>query len=240
MIGIEAVAALVDIGELHRLADADRAGVRRFLAGDQLEQRRLAGAVGADHADNAVGGQLEGEVLEQHPVSERLFEAIGFQHEVAEARAGRDLDLGEGLGLPRIFLRCDHFLVRGETRLRLGLTGLGARSHPFEFAGHGALAGFAFALLLHDALGLLLQPAGVVALVGDALAAVELQRPLGHLIKEVAVVGDEDDAARELLQVMLQPGDAFGVKVVGRLVQQEHVGLGQKQAGQRDTALFTP
>ena len=43
---------------------------------------------------------------------------------------------------------------------------------------------------------LLLEPAGVVALVRDALAAVELEDPAGHVVEEVAVVGDGDDGAR--------------------------------------------
>ncbi|MNQ74393.1 hypothetical protein D3C85_891480 [compost metagenome] len=72
-----------------------------------------------------------------------------------------------------------------------------------------------------------------------ALAAVQFQCPLGHLIQEVAVVGDEDDAAREVLQVMLQPSDGFGVQVVGRFVHQQHVGLAEQQAGQSHAALFT-
>ncbi len=52
-------------------------------------------------------------------------------------------------------------------------------------------------------------------------------------------MGHQDDAAREGFQVVLQPGDALGVQVVGRFVEQQHVGLGQQQAGQRDAALLT-
>ena len=50
-------------------------------------------------------------------------------------------------------------------------------------------------------------------------------------------MGDQDHAAGEVLQVMLQPGhQELGVEVVGGLVQQQHVGLGQQQARQRDPA----
>ena len=42
----------------------------------------------------------------------------------------------------------------------------------------------------------------------------------------------------EALQEHFQPLDRFGVQVVGRLVEQQHVGLGQQQAAQRDAALF--
>src|SRR3546814_3459669 len=49
----EGVAALVDIAELHGVADAQAAAVGLLLAGDHAEQRGLAGAVGADDADEA-------------------------------------------------------------------------------------------------------------------------------------------------------------------------------------------
>src|SRR6185312_12541977 len=55
LFAVERVAALVDITELHRLADLHRAAVGFFLAGNHAEQRRLARAVRADHADDAAG-----------------------------------------------------------------------------------------------------------------------------------------------------------------------------------------
>src|SRR3712207_6916364 len=48
LLGIERIAALVDIAEVHGLADADAAFVGLLLAGDQLEQGRFAGAVRPD------------------------------------------------------------------------------------------------------------------------------------------------------------------------------------------------
>jgi hypothetical protein len=36
------------------------------------------------------------------------------------------------------------------------------------------------------------------------------------------------------VQEALEPGDRFGVEMVGRLVEQKHVGLGQQQPAQRD------
>jgi hypothetical protein len=80
LLGIERVARLVDIAELHRLADLDRAGVGLFLAGDHAEQRGLAGAVGADDADDAAGRQLEIQILDQQPVAIALGQAFGFDH----------------------------------------------------------------------------------------------------------------------------------------------------------------
>ena len=84
--------------------------------------------------------------------------------------------------------------------------------------------------------GLGLQVGGVVALVRVGTAAVELEDPLGDVVEEVPVVGDGDDGAGVLLQVLLQPLHALGVEVVGGLVEQQQVGLLQQQLAQRDAA----
>ena len=58
------------------------------------------------------------------------------------------------------------------------------------------------------------------------MAAVEFEYPLGGVVEEVAVVGDGDDGAGEAHEELLQPFHRLGVEVVGRLVEQQHVGLG--------------
>ena len=52
-------------------------------------------------------------------------------------------------------------------------------------------------------------------------------------------MGDHQHRAGIFLEVVFQPGDAFGVQMVGRLVKQQDVRLLDQQAGQRDPALFT-
>src|SRR5262249_37632005 len=106
------------------------------------------------------------------------------------------------------------------------------------FARERLLAAFAFALFGFSALGFGLEPGRVIAFVRNALAAIEFERPLRHLIEEVAIVGDEDDATREVLKVMLQPGDAFGVEVVSGFVEQQHVWLREQQTAECDAAAF--
>ena len=95
------------------------------------------------------------------------------------------------------------------------------------------------AALDREALGLLLQVGRVVALVGVRAAAVELEDPLGDVVEEVPVVGDGQDGALVVGEVLLEPQHALGVEVVGRLVEQQQVGLGQQQLAQRHAALLT-
>ncbi len=82
------------------------------------------------------------------------------------------------------------------------------------------------------------QPAGIVAFVRDARAAVEFENPAGDVVEEVTVVGDRHHGAGEVVEEALQPGHRVGVQVVGRFVQQQHVRCGQQQAAQCDAALF--
>ena len=49
-------------------------------------------------------------------------------------------------------------------------------------------------------------------------------------------MGDGQDGARVRRQVLLEPLHALGVEVVGRLVEQQQVGLLEQQLAQRDPA----
>ena len=55
-------------------------------------------------------------------------------------------------------------------------------------------------LFLQHALLLLLQPGGIIALVGNAAAAIELEDPARHIVEEVAVMGHDQDRARDSLR----------------------------------------
>src|SRR5690606_25760926 len=61
---------LIDVRDLHRLTDLEITAVERLKADDRLEERRLADAVRADDADDAVRREGEREVVEEHPVAE--------------------------------------------------------------------------------------------------------------------------------------------------------------------------
>ncbi len=87
------VARLVDIAELHRLADLDGAGVGLLLAGDHAEQRGLAGAVRADDADDAAGRQIEGEIVDQQIVAVAFLEMLEVDDVLAEPLGHRNGDL---------------------------------------------------------------------------------------------------------------------------------------------------
>ena len=203
-------------------------------AGDHPEERGLAGAVRADHADDAAARQAEREVLHQHAVVVALRHALGFDDEVAQPLADRDVDL-DVVEL-HVLLVGDEALEVAQARLRLVAARACAHPDPLELAVDRPLARLLLLLLGGEPLLLLLEPRRVVALERDAVAAVELEDPAGHVVEEVAVVGDDDDGARVLLQVALEPRDRLGVEVVRGLVQQQQVRRRQEQLAQRDAA----
>src|SRR5690606_14600812 len=94
LVRVESVTRLVNIGQVNSLTDADRALVRLFLAGQHAEQCRLTSTVRSDHTNDATGGQLEVQIIDQQAVAVALGEVFDFDHHIAKALAGRNDDLG--------------------------------------------------------------------------------------------------------------------------------------------------
>ena len=76
---------------------------------------------------------------------------------------------------------------------------------------------------------LLLLPLPILRIVAwevlDFALSFEHQQVVHHLVHEVAVVADHDDAAREVLQVFFQNLQRHNVKVIGGLVEHQEVGV---------------
>ena len=76
----------------------------------------------------------------------------------------------------------------------------------------------------------LLEEGGVIAGVGGQLLLCDLVDAFHDLIHELAVMGDHQERAGVRLEIILQPEQRHQVEVVGRLVEQEEVGLHDEQA----------
>ncbi len=83
--------------------------------------------------------------------------------------------------------------------------GRGLRSIPARASSAFWRAVVLAALLVH-ALGLGFEIGRVVALIGNAAAAVEFEDPAGDIVEEIAVVGDDQHRARIFAQMLFQPG----------------------------------
>src|SRR5690606_12808987 len=117
-----------------------------------LEQRRLARAVGSDHPDDAARGQGKAQILEQQFVAIGLRNALGFDDLAAEAFGHLD----DNLRLARLaaVLRVLELLELADTRLRLGLARRGRLPDPFELACKRLLLARFLATFLLEPLGL--------------------------------------------------------------------------------------
>ena len=99
-------------------------------AGDHLEQRGLAGAVGTDDADDGAGRDDEVEVVDQQAVAEALGDVLELDHVVAQALARRDEDF-VGFVAALVFDRLQVFEAR-QARLALAAAALGVLARPLQ------------------------------------------------------------------------------------------------------------
>ena len=194
----------------------------------------LPAPFGADHADDAARRQLEGEIVDQQAVAIALGQALEIDHVLAEPLGDGNGDL-RGLGL-LLARELQQILVALVARLGLGLARLRRGRDPLLLAGQRLLMRGVLAAFLLEPLLLLHQPGRIVALVGNALAAVELENPARDVVEEVAVMGDDQDRAGIVAQMAFEPGHRLGVEMVGRFVQQQQFRLVEQQLAQRDAA----
>ena len=134
-------------------------------------------------------------------------------------RDGHGLQLGEALhpalrlgGLARLGLEAVH------EALQVGALGVLLRLGGHQVTGP---------------LAPLLLEAVVVAGVEVDGAGVQMHDRVADAVEQLSVVADHQDGARIALQPRLQPQGALEVEVVGGLVQEEEVGLGQERPRQR-------
>ncbi len=130
------------------------------------------------------------------------------------------------------------FLIALQSCLGLRLARLGIRAHPFQLAFQRLGERVLLALLLRQALSLLFQPGGIIALPGYAVAAVEFENPFRDIVEKVSIMRDRDDGARVFLEEVFEPGYRLRIQVVGGFVEQQHVGFRQQQPAQSDPALL--
>ena len=73
----------------------------------------------------------------------------------------------------------------------------------------------------------------VAAGVEIELAFAQMQDGVDRIVQELAVVADDQRGVRIFLQPRLEPERALEIEVVGRLVEQQHVGLREQGGRQR-------
>ena len=239
---VEVLVRLTEPARVHLGTALDGAAVGLELAQQRADERGLAGAVGADHADAVAGRDEEVEGAEELALAELLGDLLGHEHRVAHARTARQADLH------RVELdRTLHQLVALEALeargTAAGLLGALARLVAQDVA---LLAADAVELLLvhahlgEVALGAKRHERLVVARIAAHLAFVDLLDAVHHAVEQATVVADDHHRALEGLgQEGLEPLAALDVEVVRGLVEHDHVGVLQQQARQAESRLLS-
>ena len=225
---------LGEVGHVDVGADRARARHRGQVAQEQAHQGGLARSVRADQRQLLPPLQGEAHAGQDGRSVVADGHVVQFGHHPRGPAGRREPEAGH-LGAMVRHLDAFELLERLDAALDLASLGrlvaepfdepLDVRHLPGLAACGGAGAGQPL-LPLHDELG---EPTHVL---GRGPVR-QLDDPLGHGVDEVAVVAHEEDGTRVGGQRVLEPRHAVRVEVVGGLVEDERVGLGQQQAAQR-------
>ena len=182
-------------------------------------------SVRPNHSNDARLGQIEFQVVDQKTIPEGLPYAANVNHNVSQSRSGGDVYLAFRAHLSRGSGQ-QQLVVPAQPRLALRALRLRITPDPLQFGGHG-LGGGGHALLLPlQTLVLGLEPLGVVALEGYALSAIEFEYPPRDVLQDVSIVRYANDCALELIEELLEPGDALGIEVIRWLETSQRFGRG--------------
>ena len=227
------------IGDAHVGAQVAGAGGGRLQAGEDLHERGLAGAVGADERHVLAAVELEVDVAVDVLVAVGLGYALQAHDHVAGARRVGELKVDVFVALGQDDELLFDLLDLADSLLGLGgLGGLVAELVDEDLhVGDVALLGGTLGAHLLQVVLALLEVAAVVAGVGGHAAVLERGDVVDAGVHEGAVVADDEDGAVVAGDKAAQPLDAFEVQVVGGLVQQQQIRVAQEELGQRDAHL---
>ena len=209
------------------------------MAVDELHERGLARAVGAHERHVVAAVEAKRDVVVDVVVLVVLRDALEGHDLVARARRLGEAEvhllgrLGQHDELLAHALELLDALLHLARLGRLVAEALDEGLHVLDVA----LLGGALGAQLLEVVLALAQVARVVAGVGHEALVLE-RRDVAHAgVHERAVVADEEDGPVVGGEERLEPLDALEVEVVGRLVEEQQVGVAQQQLRQGDAHL---
>ena len=166
----------------------------------------------------------------------RLVDLLGVDHHLGLHVVIREPELRRSGRAEHRGSRGAHLVQLGEAALVAPAPGGDSALQPVELELQLRVEPLGVARLLRiDRLG-----PGVEAAEADLgaaqSAAVEPERGAGEALQEGAVVADRDEGAGVAAEPVLEPFDRGEVEMVGRLVEQQHVGILRKRPGDRGPA----
>ncbi|MNI31324.1 hypothetical protein D3C73_852030 [compost metagenome] len=80
----------------------------------------------------------------------------------------------------------------------------------------------------------------IVGCITGQLGKLQMVDNIDDFIHKFSIMGDQDERIRVLLQIVRQPVNMLHIQIVGRLIQQQYIGLLQQQLGQQDFRALSP
>ncbi len=238
---IELTPLLIMEPYVDRWARNSPAGERFAAPADHVEQGRLTRPVRANDPEPLAPIEKQFQPLDQW--CSRLepdSDIVQFDHLIAEPRSAV-VQCGEvKIAQPGFGLRSSVDDVGCSFNPSSTLAGTRFRSpaQPCELASSKVLAGLFVDRRPLLTSGAPFQVPGVAALVGVSRATVEFEDPRRNAIEYRSVVGDDNQPALELCEFVFEPLNSVDVEMVGRLVQHQQFGLGDKRTRKRHPLLL--
>ena len=207
-------------------------------AGQQVDQRGLAGAVRADDADTVAALDADREVIDDLAVAIGTADVLGLENQLAGFFRLGGSQVGVA-GCAAIVAALLAQLMQIGEPLDVALAAAGnAVAQPMLLVDDLAVELVLVALFFGEHLvtpGLESRKAAIDL---PDLAAIEPGRGARQIRQKAAVMADEDQRAAAAGEFALQPFDGGEVEMVGRLVQQQDIGLGRQHPRQRRAPRF--
>ena len=239
----------VRIGKIHLLrqvrrlesnALADDAAIRHFLAEQDFQHGGLSGAVCAKQRDALAIADVERYVMQYFSSVITLCNITNLEHflRLVVRVTKRDGHLFVGLG-PVSDLHTRNALLdgRGTLRQMLGAVLVHGTRSRLQTLFLRQLVLVVLELLLTATLTLD-RIVRVIAVVEIAGAIVDFNHAVAALVDKPAVMRDNEHGAAVILQIIAQPVHSVHIEVVGRLIEQQHIGLLKNDAGEVNARFF--
>ena len=231
---------LVEIDGFEVGPQFDRALVGRELAEQDLDQGGLARPVGADDGQPVAADDAGGEGFDHRAVAEGLGDPLQVRDQLAGGSTGVDTEIELARDIlepfaaigPQGVQGARATFVAGAARSDRTIEGLGLALDCLRQSLQR------LGLFLLD-LGRPFVEGGETLAEGADAAAFQPVAGLGDAVEEGAVVADDQDGEPGLDQLFLQQFDGEDVEVVGRLVEQQQIGLFSEGLGEGGAADLT-
>ncbi len=241
-LAIERLSPLLETEDLEERRALDLAAVGQEAAVEEREEGRLAAAVQAEEAEPGARAEQQVDAGEDGAAVERLGEPGRFEEPLRAPARGLEVDAGARAGgaAADVGELAQEVVGAVDARFRFRGARLRTAAQPVDLDPRPVGERLLVVLLVLEHLVALDQEVAVGAVDGEdplRIDAVELEHPARDVLEEVAVVGDHHERLRGFHQQLLELEDPFEVEMVGRLVEEQQVGLAGDLAGDRQALL---